>query len=74
VASLSSAGETTPPNFTAETVPLTVAQALVKFLGAQYLRIQRRGAEAFERHFHTRINQQACKTYEEYKATQRLFL
>jgi predicted kinase len=36
MASLSSAGETTSPDATAETVRLTVAQALVKFLGAQY--------------------------------------
>jgi 3D-(3,5/4)-trihydroxycyclohexane-1,2-dione acylhydrolase (decyclizing) len=36
MASLSSAGETTPPGPTAGTVRLTVAQALVKFLGAQY--------------------------------------
>jgi hypothetical protein len=64
-----------------------VAQALVKFLGAQHSEsdgeeqklssatstLESTNKRA-RRHFHPRINQQARKTYEEYKATQRLFL
>jgi len=74
MASLSSTGETTPPDPTAETVRLTVGQALVRFLGAQYSESDGEEQKLSSRHSHPRINQQARKTYEEYKATQRLFL
>jgi predicted kinase len=66
MASLSSGEETTPW--------LTVAQALVEFLGAQYSESDGEEQKLSSATSTPESTQQAPKTYEEYKATRRLFL